>query len=603
MKKQKANIIKNFIYSLKKIAKVDKVIIIESFFSAIIRSLVVFMYPYILKTAISAIESGKEFKDLVISVVLIVSIVCFLSIINHIFQNDIFRRRNKISVIFTKEFYQMSIHNDYEKFERPESQDAFEKAKGAIYSYNGMLGLFYGMFQTLSNIGSFLLSSAIIFGVNGWLILIITGLSICKLLLESYNAKKGKEKFSDMTPGLWRKITYTDNISRNLSIGKDLRIYEMNKFISFEREETIKEFLSLYKKNEIRKNIIHFLVSIIKSLDEVFLYIFLVNEVLNHGMSIADFTFATSAVRHLTGAISQIITHYTGNLEASLKVNDYREFLSIDLKHDMNYQKFEYENINNIEIEFKNVSYSYYMQEGSTLKNLSFKINKGEKIALVGHNGAGKTTLIKLLCGLYHPTSGEILINGVNIETIDRQVLNKIIAPVFQDSNHYALSVLENLTMQSKEKVDIEKVNKALELTQLTTKIDKLPDKLDTVITRDLDDTGIDLSGGESQKLSIARAVYKDSQLMILDEPTSALDAISEYELYNNFSKIIKDHSAIFISHRLSSTRFCDRIFYLDNGELKEVGSHDELMKKDGEYKKLFNMQAEYYKGGDLNEA
>ena len=146
-------------------------------------------------------------------------------------------------------------------------------------------------------------------------------------------------------------------------------------------------------------------------------------------------------------------------------------------------------------------------------------------------------------------------------------------------------------------------VNKALELTQLTTKIDKLPDKLDTVITRDLDDTGIDLSGGESQKLSIARAVYKDSQLMILDEPTSALDAISEYELYNNFSKIIKDHSAIFISHRLSSTRFCDRIFYLDNGELKEVGSHDELMKKDGEYKKLFNMQAEYYKGGDLNEA
>ena len=177
--------------------------------------------------------------------------------------------------------------------------------------------------------------------------------------------------------------------------------------------------------------------------------------------------------------------------------------------------------------------------------------------------------------------------------------LIKLIAPVFQDSNHYAVSIKENVAMETIDEIDDEKLYKALKLAGLSQKIESLKDGIDTIITRDMDDKGVELSGGESQKLSIARAIYKDAPFVILDEPTSALDPIAESELYMNLNKIINNHSAIFISHRLSSTKFCDRIFFLEKGELLEVGTHDELMKVDSEYKKLFNMQAEYYKEVD----
>ena len=316
-------------------------------------------------------------------------------------------------------------------------------------------------------------------------------------------------------------------------------------------------------------------------------------------MSIADFSFVISSIRTLRNSLTTIIYNYSNNLNYSLQVNDYRKLIGMDLSVDKNLKEYEAESI---EIEFKNVSYSYYMQEGYSLKNVSFKIKKGERIALVGNNGAGKTTLVKMLCGFYHPTEGEILINGVNIETIDRNSLAKLIAPVFQDTNHYAISVKENIAMSKTAGIDDKKIKNAINLTDLKEKIDKLPYGVDTIITRELEDNGIELSGGENQKLSIARAVYKNSPLIILDEPTSALDPLAEYNLYNNFNNIIKDHSAIFISHRLSSTRFCDRIFFLEEGELKEVGTHSELMSYDSKYKKLFDMQAEYYKGGQNNE-
>ena len=232
----------------------------------------------------------------------------------------------------------------------------------------------------------------------------------------------------------------------------------------------------------------------------------------------------------------------------------------------------------------------------NNINNISFKISKGEKVALVGNNGAGKTTLIKLICGFYHPTKGEILINGINIKNIDRDCLIKLVAPVFQDTNHYAVSIRENIAMESADAIDENKIINAIKLVGLEEKINILENGLDTVITRDMDENGVELSGGENQKLAIARAIYKDAPLIILDEPTSALDPLAEYNLYMNLNSIINNHTAIFISHRLSSTRFCDRILFLKDGELIEMGTHNQLMNSDSEYKKLFDMQAEYYK-------
>ena len=601
MKKDKTNIIRNFFYSFKKINKIDKFFVFESIFSAITSALIAYIVPYILKLAVEGLENNLEFKDLVFKVSLVVVISLVLAILNSMCFNDKNYRSRKISIILTREYYMSSLNTDYQKFELPEAQDAFEKGGRALGGYSGLVGLFGGIINTFSQVLVFIIGCGIIFSVSIWLIVITVFLAIFKLVLKDYNTKKTKTNFHDKTPALWRKISYTDNISRNLGIGKDLRIYEMDKFIDAEREKTVHEFLKLYKKEEIRKNIINGIINILNVLDEIFLYGFVVYAVVNDQMTIAEFSFVIASIRTLRNSLMGIIQIYGYNLGYSLEVNDYRKFLRMDLSVNSDLTAFE-EEVNNIEIEFKNVSYSYYMQEGYSLKDVSFKIKRGERIALVGNNGAGKTTLVKLLCGLYHPTSGEILINGINIETISRESLADLVAPVFQDTSHYAISVKENIAMDNNSKIDDSLIKSAINLTELNEKINKLPNGIDTVITRELDETGIELSGGENQKLSIARAVYKNAPLIILDEPTSALDPLAEYNLYNNFNKIIKDSSAIFISHRLSSTKFCDRIFLLDHGSLKEVGTHNELMSYDSDYKKLFDMQAEYYKGGQDNE-
>lgn len=596
MNLEKPNIIKNFFYSLKKIYKTDKIFVLETIIHTIISALVVFMYPYILKIAIEAIEQNLSFKELILKVLIVVVSVMILVFINQACWRDQFYRARKLSALFTREYHLNSLKTDYEKFEQPESQDAFEKGSRALGTRSGFIGLYTNMFTTISKVITFIIGCGIIIRVSIWLIVIIVILAIIKLLLTSYNTKKEKTNFHDKTPGIWRKISYTNNISKNLTIGKDLRIYEMDKFIDMERQKTIDEYMKLYKKEEIRSNILGTIINLIHILDEVALYSFMIYEVINNNMSIADFTFIIASIRTLSRSLTVIINNFSNNLSYSLQVNDYRKFETLDLSFNGDTKPLV---ADEVEIEFKNVSYSYYMQEGYTLKNISFKIKKGERIALVGHNGAGKTTLIKLICGFYHPTEGEILVNGVNINEIDRESLIKLIAPVFQDSNHYAVSIKENVAMETIGNIDDEKLYMSLNLAGLTQKIESLKNGVDTVITRDMDDTGVELSGGESQKLSIARAIYKNAPFVILDEPTSALDPIAESELYVNLNKIINNHSAIFISHRLSSTKFCDRIFFLEKGELLEVGTHDELMNIDSEYKKLFNMQAEYYKEVD----
>lgn len=598
-KKNKTNIIRNFLYAVKMISKKDKLFVIESIICCIISSLVSFMYPYILKIAVSAIENGTDFKGLAIEVTLIIAIVCLLCIINTMLDKDQWRRQSKLSTIMVLDYNMASLKTDYEKFELPEAQDAFEKGMRALRVGCGVLGLTNNMFITISKVITFIIGCGLIFQINYLLIIIILVLSVFKLLLKSYNTKINKKNFYDKTPIVWRKISYTDNISRNLTIGKDLRIYEMDKFINAERDKAVSSYLKMYRNAEIKTNIVNGIINVLKILDELALYFFMIYQVVNGEMEIANFTFLVSIIRQMTNSLMTIINKYSNNLSHSLQINDYREFMKMDLSVNDSLISLE---ADEVEVEFRNVSYSYYMQEGETLKNLSFKIKKGERIALVGDNGAGKTTLVKLLCGFYHPTSGEILINGVNIEKIKRSSLQKLIAPVFQDTMHYAISILENISMKEKDTTSLETIKGALKLVDLEDRINNLPNGLDTIITRDLDDNGIELSGGESQKLAIARAIYKNAPMIVLDEPTSALDALAEYNLYNNFNKIIKHHSAIFISHRLSSTRFCDRIFYLNDGMLKEVGTHKQLMSYESEYKKLFDMQAEYYKGGKSNE-
>ena len=248
------------------------------------------------------------------------------------------------------------------------------------------------------------------------------------------------------------------------------------------------------------------------------------------------------------------------------------------------------------EIEFRNVSYTYFKAEEPTIKNLSFTLHKGERLALVGLNGAGKTTLIKLMCGLYDPTEGEILLNGKPVNVYNRDEYYTLFSAVFQDIEKLPVSIAENISATTYELTDKEKLEKCLKQSGLYDKIESLPDKEKTHIVRALYDDAIELSGGQNQKMALAKALYKNAPILLLDEPTAALDPIAEQEMYLQYADFSKGKASVFISHRLASTRFCDRIILLENGSIAEIGTHSELMEKGGKYAELFALQSSYYK-------
>lgn len=235
-------------------------------------------------------------------------------------------------------------------------------------------------------------------------------------------------------------------------------------------------------------------------------------------------------------------------------------------------------------------------------KNLSLKIKAGQKLAIVGVNGAGKTTFIKLLCRLYEPTEGEILLNGVNVKEFNKEEYYKLFSAVFQDIKVMAFSVAENVALKEIDNIDRDRVKDSLGRADLSEKINALEKNIDTNLLKIFDENGIELSGGQNQKLALARALYKDGDIIVLDEPTAALDAIAEYKTYLKFNELIGDKTAIYVSHRLASTRFCDVIAFFENGKIKEYGTHEELLEKNGLYKEMFQVQAQYYREDSVVE-
>ena len=258
-------------------------------------------------------------------------------------------------------------------------------------------------------------------------------------------------------------------------------------------------------------------------------------------------------------------------------------------------------------IELEHVSFTYPGSRVPTLKDLNLAIRPGEKIALVGLNGAGKSTLVKLLCGLYRPTSGTIRVGGRPLSSFGREEYFSMIAAVFQDVKLLPLTIAQNVASDNGENIDRQRVRQCLSLAGLWEMVDGLPQKEDTPLGRGVLDDGIDLSGGERQKVWMARAFYKEAPILILDEPTAALDPLAEQEIYEKYVEMSEGRTSLFISHRLASTRFCDRIWLMENGRITEQGSHEELMEKNGAYARLFAVQGKYYRkeesGKEWNEA
>lgn len=273
-----------------------------------------------------------------------------------------------------------------------------------------------------------------------------------------------------------------------------------------------------------------------------------------------------------------------------------REFLDLPLPagHTLPFRP-EFTEEKPLEICFSHVSFSYPESEKKILDDVSFTLHAGEHTALVGINGAGKSTIVKLICGLYQPTEGQITVNGLSLTDLNPAQYYESIAAVFQEPFALSFFIAENVSCSTLEETDRTRCREALTRAGLWEKIAGLPQKEETYLGKDMTDDGVTLSGGEMQKLMMARALYKNCRLLLLDEPTAALDAISENEMYETYSTLLKNKTALFISHRLASTRFCDTILFLENGRIKERGTHEELLALGGSYAHMFEVQSQYY--------
>ena len=310
----------------------------------------------------------------------------------------------------------------------------------------------------------------------------------------------------------------------------------------------------------------------------------------------ASFTSLIYASATLSGSLSDLFSVIPQMAEHSLFVNNLREILeyksSMESTEDLKIVQKE----KNHSILLDNVSFRYNSSVDNILKNISLRIDKGEKIALVGENGAGKSTLIKLILRLYDPQSGSMYLDEENYKDLDVSSLRQEIAVVYQDFQAFAFSIGENvLTKELGGREDEDKVWEALKKSGLSTKIENLPDKLNTPLTDEFEENGISFSGGENQKLAIARAMCKDAGVIIMDEPSSSLDPLSEYDMYLQMFNMCRDKTLILISHRLYSTKMVDKIYYMESGSILECGSHEELMKQNGKYARMYHIQAEQY--------
>ncbi|MBQ9920269.1 MAG: ABC transporter ATP-binding protein, partial [Clostridia bacterium] len=394
-----------------------------------------------------------------------------------------------------------------------------------------------------------------------------------------------------------REMAYYSGLITNKDLIKEIRIFGLSDLFVNRYKETFKRYFKGLKKIYVKEGFLNMLVSMLSALSHCALFLYVAWQVWLGKIKVGNYSLYTGALNSITSGINSLISLTSTIYEGTLFIDNLIVFMEEKptiLTGDKKISKIKRHVPH--EIEFRNLSFKYPGTERYIIKNLNVTIKAGDTVALVGVNGAGKTTLIKLITRLYDPTEGEILLDGKNLKEYDPEELYDIYGIIFQDFGKYAVTVSENIAFgEVNNDADKEKIKLAAEQSNATEFISRLPKEYDTPLMRYFEEDGIELSIGQWQKLSVARAFYSDSDILILDEPTASLDAIAEQEIYDQFDSLRKDKTTIFVSHRLSSATTADVIFVLDNGELVECGPHNELMKNKGVYYKLFTTQAGRY--------
>ena len=462
-------------------------------------------------------------------------------------------------------------------------------------------GVWNTLVSLLQNVICFVIYLVLLSTVNVYVMLIITATSLVGYFvskrLYGYEYRHRNERTVPQ-----EKVSYSVRKSREAAPAKDIRIFGLRSWLTDVYSDALSTLFALKKRAEGVNIWASILGLVLTFLRNGIAYAYLINLVLTNGLSVSEFLLYFSAVGGFAGWVNGILGNFNALHRQSLDISSVREFLGY--KEPFKFEDGEpldFEADGEYEIRLENVSFRYPGAWKDTLSHINLTLKPGEKVAVVGLNGAGKTTLVKLICGLYDPTEGRVLLNERDIRDYNRRDYYKMFAAVFQSFSLMAVSVAANIA-QTEDGIDYARVKYCIDKAGLTEKIESLPEKYESKLNREVYDDATMLSGGEMQKLMLARALYKNAPFLILDEPTAALDPIAESEMYKKYNEMAHGRTSVYISHRLASTRFCDRILFISDAVISEEGTHDELMRLGGKYAELFNVQSQYYKEGIDNE-
>ncbi len=484
---------------------------------------------------------------------------------------------------------------EYETLETPDMLDRLQKAKRATSGGgNGLRGFMSDMWTMTVQFTCIVAAVSIISTLNPWIVAIILVLSLIQFEFFDYARLKDKEIMWDAMAGNWRKLEYMSTVSTDFSYAKDIRLYGMRKWLGAKQKGVNVDELRRWQQSRQYWIYYAFFSSGLSLVQAVIVFGWLIYDVVANDLSIGNFILYSGSAFTFSGSIQQFLQAIGGIREHSSHLDDFRSFMDIP-NPDEGKKTIPIPKSDKYTFKFENVSFKYKGQDAYALKNLNLTLEAGQRLAVVGLNGAGKTTFIKLLLRLYDVTEGRILCNGTDIREFDRAEYYRLFAPAFQEVEVFAFKLSENVSMRIADDTDKALTEQYLRDAGMGEKLESLPKGMDTELLKVLYDDGVDLSGGEKQKLALARALYKNAPIVVLDEPTAALDALAEYRLYQSFDGMIGDRTAVYISHRLSSTRFCDNIAMFVAGEMVEYGTHEELLEKNGAYAEMFMVQAQYY--------
>lgn len=547
---------------------------------------------------LAKVETAAPISELITTILIFCGTLFLLSGLKGYLDENIQYGRVAVRTDILKQIGDKMARTSYSNILDTGFIDAKSKAKYTCQSNRSSAEYIWTtLTDILTNILGFIVYLTLLSGLNPLLFVVVIATTIISYFINKHINGWGyrhKEESSAFTSRLY----YLARASMERSHAKDIRIFGLKDWLNDLWNSTFNLYEAFLAKREKIYLLTHIVDLCLAFVRNGVAYIYLIWLTLSGGLSAAEFLLYFSAITGFTQWITGILDKFSELHKHSLELSVLRDFLEWPEPF-----KFEEgipltnESSKNYEIVLENVTFRYAKAENDTLTNINLTIHPGEKLAIVGLNGAGKTTLVKLICGFLDPTEGRVLLNGEDIRTFNRRDYYALFSAVFQDFSLLEASVAENVA-QCVDNIDYDKVWSCLELSGLTEKITSLPDGIHAKLGRKVYEDGVELSGGQTQRLMLARALYKNGPILALDEPTAALDPIAENDIYLKYNEMTNGRTALFISHRLASTRFCDRILFLEDGRIAEEGTHDSLIARAGGYADLFEVQSQYYEEG-----